>query len=451
MTETTEASPPPRGVSQLRARMLHVLPVRGATGATHVLDREAITIGRTGHVSGPLALDDSEVSRRHATVEPVDDGWVVVDHGSRNGTFVDGRRVDRAPLVPGGIVRVGHTVIAYSEASIRSDERLAVSPDTMLVGASVGTMRVHGEIALVAKHAMPVLVLGETGVGKELVSEEIHRRSRRAGAFVTVNCAAIAPELAESELFGHVAGAFTGASRATEGLFVAADGGTLFLDEVGELPVDLQTKLLRALANGEIRAVGSSTARSVDVRVIAATLRDLDDAVKHDRFRADLFNRLAGWRVDVPPLRARRDDILPIANLFVLRRGGPPLSADAAEALVLHDWPGNVRELEREITVAVVRANAAKATEIALGHLPASFASRLHGRPIEVVAPVEIGAVIPPPPPAPALPSEDELRAMLDRFDGNVARVAEHYGKDRQQVYRWARRYGIDLDRYRGA
>src|SRR5262249_7505439 len=155
----------------------------------------------------------------------------------------------------------------------------------------------------------------------------------------------------------HVAGAFTGASRAADGLFVAADRGTLFLDEIGELPAELQAKLLRALASGEIRAVGSSAARIVDVRVIAATLRDLDAAVRTDRFRADLFNRLAGWRIDVPTLRDRRDDLLAIAATFVARRGGPPLSADAAEALVLHDWPGNVRELEREVTAAVVRAH----------------------------------------------------------------------------------------------
>jgi len=262
MTDITLRSAAPNGIAQIRASMLHVL--HGAMPVAHVLEHEPIMIGRLGHVTGPLALTDSEVSRHHATITPTLDGWLVVDNGSRNGTFVDGRRVDCAALTAGGVIRVGRTVIVYTEAQIRSDERLAAPTDTMLVGGSVAAMRIHGEIALVAKHDMPVLVLGETGVGKELIAEEIHRRSKRPGAFIALNCAAIAAELAESELFGHVAGAFTGASRASDGLFVAADQGTLFLDEVGELPPELQAKLLRALATGQVppRAAGAGVPAS---------------------------------------------------------------------------------------------------------------------------------------------------------------------------------------------
>jgi transcriptional regulator with GAF, ATPase, and Fis domain len=428
--------------------MLHLVPLSGGPAVTHVLGKDPVPIGRDGHVTGPLALADTEVSRHHATMELHDDRWVVVDHASRNGTFVDGARASIARLSSGAVIRVGKTVIVYSEADVSSDERLAATRDSLILGNSVPTMRLHAEIALVAKLSLPVLVLGETGVGKELIAEDIHRRSRRTGAFIAVNCAAIAPELAESELFGHVAGAFTGASRAADGLFVAADRGTLFLDEIGELPPELQAKLLRALASGEIRAVGSSAARIVDVRVIAATLRDLDAAVRTDRFRADLFNRLAGWRIDVPTLRARRDDIIAIAAAFVSRRGGPPLSADAAEALLLHDWSGNVRELEREITAAVVRACAADAAELGLGHLPPAFARRLTGRPSAVVLPGELALAIEGPAAAP-MPTRDELCAMLAQLGGNIARVAEHYGKDRQQIYRWARRYQLDLTAFR--
>jgi len=445
----TAASPPPRGIDAVHLHVLHVLPVAGATAATHVLDADPVTIGREGHVSGPFALADTEVSRHHATIERRDGGWVVVDNASRNGLFVDGARVERAALVDGTVIRIGRTLIVHTEADIRAGERLAVAADSPIVGGSVATIRVHAEITLVARHGLPVLILGETGVGKELVAEEIHRRSGRAGVFVPVNCAAIARELAESELFGHVAGAFTGANRASDGLFVAADGGTLFLDEVGELPAEVQAKLLRALANGEVRAVGSSSTRTVDVRVIAATLRDLDDAVHNDRFRADLFNRLAGWRVDVAPLRARRDDIIAIAQTFVARQDGPPLSADAAEALVLHDWPGNVRELEREITAAAVRASATGADELLLAHFPAAFGARLTGRPIpDTTAPAILPLGTPPSPPT-AMPSRDELCAVLEQFGGNVARVAEHYRKDRQQIYRWAKRYDIPLASYR--
>jgi transcriptional regulator with GAF, ATPase, and Fis domain len=261
---------------------------------------------------------------------------------------------------------------------------------------------------------------------------------------VPVNCAAIAPELAESELFGHVAGAFTGATRASDGLFVAADGGTLFLDEVGELPLELQAKLLRALAKGEIRAVGSSAARAVDVRVVAATLRDLDGAVRADRFRADLLNRLAGWRVTLPALRARRDDLIAIAQAFIAKLRGPGLSPDAAEALLLHDWPGNVRELERVIAAAVVRASDARAEAIGLPHLPPAMALRLGER-------ATAGPTLAPPviPQGGAVPTKDELCAVLARMGGNIARVAEHFHKERQQVYRWARRYDIDLGAYR--
>jgi len=445
----TASSPPPRGVGTLRVHMLRVVAVGGARAATVVLDREPVAIGRMGAAKGPLVLDDSEISRQHALIEPGAHGrWTITDQRSRNGTFVDGRRVERAELAHGTVIRIGKTLVVHVEAELRGDERLAVPSDTRLVGDSVPALRLHSEIGLVAAKPLPVLVLGETGVGKELVAEEIHRRSGRTGAFIAVNCAAIAPELAESELFGHVAGAFTGATRGSDGLFVAADGGTLFLDEVGELPTDLQAKLLRALANGEIRAVGSSTVRTVDVRVVAATLRDLDTAVRQDRFRADLFNRLAGWRIEVPPLRDRRDDITAIAIRFLSRHGSLALTCDAAEALALHDWAGNVRELERVIAAAAVRAQAAR-LDLDLAHLPHALAHRLGDRAAaSTPPPLAVPAALLPLA-AGATPTRDELCAILETMSGNVARVAEHYGKDRQQIYRWAKRYDIDLGAYR--
>ena len=446
--DITAASPPPIGIGTVRVHMLRVLSLDGGTD-TVVLDGAAgaLAIGREGHVTGPLALGDTEVSRQHAIIARTGDVWTITDQGSRNGTFVDGLRCDRAPLRHGTVVRVGRTLLVQVEAEVRGDDRLSAPIDSLLVGDSVGMLRVHGEIGMVARHGLPVLVLGETGVGKELVAEEIHRRSRREGAFVPVNCAAIAAELAESELFGHVAGAFTGAARASDGLFVTADRGTLFLDEIGELPVELQAKLLRALAKGEVRAVGSSVARAVDVRVVAATLRDLDDAVRADEFRVDLLNRLAGWRVTVPPLRERRDDVVAIACAFISKLRGPALSADAAEALLLHDWPGNVRELERVIAAAVVRASDSKAEQLGLPHLPPALALRLGARATST-------ATMAPPPaallaPAAAVPTRDELCTVIERMGGNIARVAEHFRKERQQIYRWAKRYDIDLEAYR--
>jgi sigma-54 dependent transcriptional regulator, acetoin dehydrogenase operon transcriptional activator AcoR len=449
--DSTATSPPTRGRSSARVRIVRVIGVAGRRATTAMLESSPLTIGREGHVAGPLGIADSEASRQHAVIEPgPDDTWVIVDQDSRNGTFVDGARVARATLRDGSVIRVGKTVLLFADAEVRATDDVAAPTDTALIGTSLAMLRVHGDIAMVAPHEVPVLVLGETGVGKELVAEEIHRRSGRTGAFIPVNCAAISPQLAESELFGHVAGAFTGASKQADGLFVAANGGTLFLDEIGELPLELQPKLLRALAKGEVRAVGSSVAVTVDVRVIAATLRDLGADVAATTFRADLFNRLSGWRVEVPPLRARRDDVIAIANAYLAKRAAPPLSVDAAEALLVHDWPGNVRELEQVLATAVIRAaGAPPGSELELEHLPTALADALGDR-----ARVEVAAAAAQIPLAVTVardqtPTKDELCAALERYDGNVARVAEHFEKDRQQVYRWARRFGIDLESFR--
>ena len=444
----TMTSPSARVGARVRVRLLRVLPVSGARPVTVAVDQAPIEIGRIGHARS-LALTDPEISRLHALVIPDGDGWVVVDQGSHNGTFVDGVRTARAALHDGTLIRIGKTLILYVEAEMTTTGELQAPADTALLGSSLATLHLHGEIGLVAPHAVPVLVLGETGVGKEVIAHEIHRRSGRPGAFIAVNCAAISPLLAESELFGHVAGAFTGATRAADGLFVAADGGTLFLDEIGELPLDLQPKLLRALAAAEVRAVGATAARRIDVRIVAATLRDLGGSVAQDSFRADLLNRLSGWQIKVPALRERREDIIAIAAGILARRQAPPLSADAAEALVLHDWPGNVRELERVLAAALIRAgDAPPCSELGLGHLPAALTSRLGPRlePALAASPVIPIAMAAP---GNLTPTRDELAAALARYGGNVARVAEHFEKDRQQVYRWARRYGLDLGAFR--
>ena len=433
---TTVTSPPSRGATTMRVQLLRVI---GARTQTIVLEDEPIELGREGE----HAIEDAELSRRHARVEPCDGGWQIVDLGSHNGTFLDGGRIERAALRDGSVIRAGKTLIVFVDALLPDGRMPIPTLGSKIVGDSIVTLRLHGEVDLVAAQPLPVLVLGETGVGKELVAEEIHRRSRRAGAFVAVNCAAIARELAESELFGHVSGAFTGAARPSDGLFVAADGGTLFLDEVGELPAELQPKLLRALATGEVRPVGSSNARTVDVRVVAATLRDLDAAVRDELFRADLMNRLAGWRITVPPLRERRDDILAIASVFLRRHGHLALSTDATEALLVHDWPGNVRELERTIAAAAVRAQAAR-RDVELAHLPPELAARLTGR--VIAEPPRTPPILVP---AGAMPTREELVALLEQMDGNVARLAEHLGKDRQQIYRWAKRYGLDVEAFR--
>jgi transcriptional regulator with GAF, ATPase, and Fis domain len=230
-----------------------------------------------------------------------------------------------------------------------------------IVGKAPGLRQVLRLIAQVAPTDATVLVSGETGTGKELVARAIHARSPRAGrTLVTLNCAALPPGLVESELFGHEPGAFTGAVGRKLGRFEVADGGTLFLDEVGDLPPDLQTKLLRVLQQGEFERLGSSTTRTVDVRVIAATNQDLERAVSERRFRADLFYRLSGFPVTVPPLRDRREDIPLLVWYFVhkrqaaLRRSFTQISARLLRAFEAYSWPGNVRELEHVVERAMI-------------------------------------------------------------------------------------------------
>jgi anaerobic nitric oxide reductase transcription regulator len=242
-------------------------------------------------------------------------------------------------------------------------ERLRVRDEAEIIGRSAVLRRLLQELDVVADSELPVLLMGETGVGKELFARRVHFHSRRSKApLIHVNCAALPESLAESELFGHVKGAFSGATMDRPGRFDAADGGTLFLDEVGELPMPIQAKLLRVLQNGEIQRLGSDKTLRVNVRVIAATNRQLHDSVKEGGFRADLYHRLSVYPVQIPPLRERDNDVLEIAGHFLeLNRSrlgirSLRLSPAAEQALLAYDWPGNVRELEHVISRAALRA-----------------------------------------------------------------------------------------------
>ncbi len=412
------------------------------------LGDEPLLIGRDPGPNG-LHVPDREASRAHARVEhgAGSTTCTITDLGSRNGLYVDGRACARAELRHGSVIRVGSSLLLFVDTEMRIDEMLRPESATLL-GYSVAMQRVRGDIELIARRATSVLILGETGVGKELVAEQIHEQSGRRGRFVAVNCAAIAEGVAESELFGHIAGAFTGAAARTDGLFTAADGGTLFLDEVGELPAPLQAKLLRALETGEIRPVGTSAAKRVDVRVIAATHRDLHADVAKGSFRADLLARLAGWTFAVPPLRERREDILRLAEGIMLTCTiGRPLAPGAAEALLLHDWPYNVRELRQVLLAAAVRAQRSDA--LRLEHLPEALGTRVRARgpergdaaavSAEQALPLGLQLGLQKFPPA-----REDLERVLAQFRGNVQLVADFYGKDRKQVYRWLEREGID-------
>ncbi|HWA13549.1 MAG TPA: nitric oxide reductase transcriptional regulator NorR [Burkholderiales bacterium] len=324
-----------------------------------------------------------------------------------------------------------------------------------IVGRSEAITRLLHEVDVVADSGLPVLLLGETGVGKELIARRLHQLSRRrARPLVHVNCAALPESLAESELFGHVRGAFSGASADRPGRFEAADGGTLLLDEVGELPLTVQAKLLRVLQEGELQRLGADTPRHVDVRVIAATNRSLRDLVGEGAFRADLYHRLSVYPIPIPPLRERGNDVLLLAGRFLeLNRArlglrSLRLSAESEQALRRYRWPGNVRELEHVISRAALKAlsRGARRNEIVtIG--PALLDLDASGLP-----PAQAAAAEPGPPPAAAIaPLRDTveacqrqaIRQALAAHGGNWARAARQLGLDASNLHKLAQRLGV--------
>ena len=337
---------------------------------------------------------------------------------------------------------------------VRDLQRSAASSSGgALIGPSTALRKLREEIALVAGSDLAVLITGETGVGKELVANLVHETSHRSDeALIHVNCAALPVSIAESELFGHVAGAFTGATRDRAGKFEVANGGTLFLDEIGELPVELQPKLLRALQQGEIQRVGSDRPHRVNVRVIAATNRHLLREVERGRFRADLYHRLAVFPLRVPPLRERRDDIGVLATHFIdlacrrIGQGRGRLTTDARLRLAEADWPGNVRELENVVSRAVLRASAghdgSDVIDIDVSHLD------LSAGPATSAQPVEPASQAPTSSPAPLRTRVEAFQrhtilAAVERHGGNWAAAARELGLHRSNLHHLAARLGI--------
>ncbi|HEY0991684.1 MAG TPA: sigma 54-interacting transcriptional regulator, partial [Kofleriaceae bacterium] len=306
---------------------------------------------------GEVALDiaDPWMSSAQARVFHRDGGWVVEDLGSKNGTCRNGQRVARAALADGDVLEVGRTLLVFrTEGWI--DDTLDIDEDALderVPGLRTLSAAFAADLIAIAKLARtltPLLVTGETGTGKELVARAVHALSGRPGKQVSVNCGAIAHNLVESELFGHCRGAFSGATHDGVGLVRASDRGTLFLDEIGDLPLASQAALLRVVQEREVLPVGETSPRKVDLRVVAATNRDLDHQVTTGAFRHDLLARLAGARISIPPLRARREDIGLLLRAFLRAAGcgaGVRLTQRAARALVDHDWPLNIRELEQ--------------------------------------------------------------------------------------------------------
>ena len=346
----------------VRSFRVHVTPPSGETAAVD-LSQTSVRFGSRG--GNDVVLEDAGVSRIHFEIVADQHGFRMRDLGSTNGTLIDGMRAADAYLRAGAIIRAGATDIRFEPG----DETVAIdlaSSDRFgpLLGASPQMRKLYALLERAAPADVTVLIEGESGTGKELVAQALHGASKRAsGPYVVFDCAAIPDNLLESELFGHERGAFTGASERRIGCLEEADGGTLFLDELGELPLPLQAKLLRALENREFRRVGGQERRKVDVRFVAATNRDLAAAVNDGRFREDLYYRLAVLRVVVPPLRDRREDIPLLVRAFVQRGEADAGRVEATIAsikdeiwrsLERHRWPGNVRELRNVIQRALV-------------------------------------------------------------------------------------------------
>jgi DNA-binding NtrC family response regulator len=400
---------------------------------------EPITIVRPGGDAEGLAIADARISRQQATLRWRSDGsgCEVRDLDSRNGTFVDGQRVTSAAAPLGSIVRVGDTLM---EIALEPPPSLPLPP---LVGRSTKLCRMCRDIARVALSDATVLIEGETGTGKELVAAALHTQSGRSGKLVAVNCASIPSTIAESYLFGHRKGAFTGATGDTAGIFEQAQNGTLFLDEVGELRLDLQAKLLRVLETRELTPIGASTPRTTNARFVSATNAGLRAQISAGTFRSDLFARLAVVELAVPPLNRRRSDI-PLLMEHFLEQAAPGvgfrISANALETLLLHPWPRNVRELKSlcgRLALAHPAGGELRSADVTAAMSPSGTDAA------PATAPLTSS---PEPTPAPdgGAPSRHELCEILRSHDGNLVKVAAHFGKDRKQIYRWLELRGLD-------
>ncbi|HVE85936.1 MAG TPA: sigma 54-interacting transcriptional regulator [Myxococcales bacterium] len=406
-----------------------------------------------------VRIPDARMSSQHARLVRDLGRWVLEDAGSKNGVLVDGVLHKRVLLTGDQphLVELGHTFFVFSTRSSPAALPLHLVADARPLPEASGlcTFVPHlaaelGALREVARSQVPVLLTGETGTGKDVVACAVHACSGRSGPYVPVNCGALAATLIESELFGHRRGAFTGAVEERPGLVRAASGGTLFLDEVGDLPLALQAALLRVLQDGEVLPIGAEKPVRVDVRVVAATNRDLSAQVEHGQFRRDLYSRLAGLQVNLPPLRERMEDLgILIAALLPKVAADPKkvtFSPEAARALFQHRWPMNVRELEKALEVACVLSQGGRVERT---QMPPA----LRGGAQPAPAPAPQG-LEPPPRARPLSPDDlarrDELLSLLKGHQGNISAVARAMGVARMQIHRYLRRYQIDLAQFRG-
>jgi DNA-binding NtrC family response regulator len=418
--ETTQREQSTHGVPAPRLALHWVWPEQRLV----ILQGAQLAIGRDEQAL--LRLEGSGVSRQHAELYRQGPLYCVRDLGSTNGTWLNGQRVEHAPVAPGHVLRIGDWVGLFRLVSAveRPPEFKQLAPG-LYGGAEVASAL--EPIRRAGGTDLPVLLVGATGTGKERFARAVHHFSGRRGPFVAVNCAALPEQLAEAELFGYRRGAFTGAERSSIGHFRASEGGTLFLDEVAELPLSLQPKLLRVLEDHHVQGLGESTSSVVDVRIVAAVQKPASELVATGRLREDLAARLSGLPVALPPLSQRRADIVGLFRQFLREHSGgrpPQVEARLVEALCLHDWPQNVRALE--LATRALLAVHGHEPVLKRQHLPPEFSE--HAEPS---SPRSV--------PIPRDRRDHDLaalRSVLRENGGNVAAAATSLGISRQRVYR---------------
>lgn len=431
----------------LNLRRCKLVVIKGSQrGSEHVISSDVIRVGKAEE--NDLVFNDETVSRVHYEIVRDTKGYLVRDLHSTNGTFLDGAEIKEAYIRAGSVIAAGASEVKFTPF----EERIEILPsesETLgeMVGKSQQIREIFGLIEKIGPTDATVLIEGETGTGKDMIARTIHAMSKRKDApFIVVDCGAVAGTLIESELFGHEKGSFTGAVASRQGAFELASGGTVFLDELGELALDLQPKLLRVLEQRELRRVGGTKNLKVDIRIVAATRKDLRNEVDKGKFREDLYFRLNVVPMVAPSLRERRDDIPMLVEHFLDRMGAesgtrPELSESTLAALMAHDWPGNVRELRNVIERA-----------LALGSDPGNLVAPLGDDPI-LRAPSRAGEVIDF---EPGLSFRDHkerwndvferkfVEWLLRRADGNISKAARDADMDRKYLHKLLKKYDID-------
>lgn len=454
----TQITRAPNGVEHLLLRRAQLTVVEGSDKGLNLrLDKPRIVIGAGRDCE--IKLSDPAVSRKHVELIAGPDGFELRDLGSTNGTYVAGVRIHRITLVRATRIRLGATAIDITPTE--ETVRIELSPRSTfgrLLGESASMRQTFAVLEKIAPTDATVIIEGESGTGKELAAEAIHDSSqRREQPFIVVDCGAIPANLMESELFGHEKGAFTGADRQRMGSIEAANHGTIFFDEIGELPLDLQPRLLRFLESHSIKPVGGTQHKRVDVRVVAATNRNLAQQVEKGEFREDLFYRLCVVRVELAPLRERRDDIPMLALHFAQKFARDPrvvISDEIATLLSNHDWPGNVRELRNIVErLAVVPQHGlaelrkyTDSTRLVLSEQSSSIPNQSGSEAVEEDSPLS-GYIDLSFHEARSRWQERFERAYLSeqlkRADGVVARAARSSDLPRQSFHRLLKKHGI--------